>query len=94
MARGFLRPVDGSIPVQALLYNDEESLASQDSVGIYYGCVNHTVKYSRLVFHLLSETVLKNLLNIKMERSMSLPTVFSTLTLNEWRPIHFKWIFR
>ncbi|KAF8809965.1 vacuolar protein sorting-associated protein 36 [Phlegmacium glaucopus] len=37
MARGFPRPVDGSIPVQALLYNDEELLASQDGVGIYYG---------------------------------------------------------
>lgn len=37
MARGFLRPVDGSIPAQALLYNDEELLASQDNVGIYYG---------------------------------------------------------
>jgi len=37
MARGFPRPVDGSIPIQALLYNDEEPLASQDSVGIYYG---------------------------------------------------------
>lgn len=40
MARDFLRPVDGSIPVQALLYNDEEPLASQDGVGIYYGCVD------------------------------------------------------
>jgi len=37
MTPGFTRPVDGSIPVQALLYNDEESLASQDGVGIYYG---------------------------------------------------------
>ncbi|KAK7045959.1 Vacuolar protein-sorting-associated protein 36 [Paramarasmius palmivorus] len=29
--------VDGSIPVQALLYNDEDLLASQDAVGIYDG---------------------------------------------------------
>jgi ESCRT-II complex subunit VPS36 len=33
------RPVDGTIPVQALLYNDEEIHASQDSVGIYDGYV-------------------------------------------------------
>lgn len=44
MARGFQRPVDGSIPVQALLYNDEELLASQDGVGIYCGCVNPRYK--------------------------------------------------
>ncbi|KAF9566050.1 hypothetical protein CPC08DRAFT_704135 [Agrocybe pediades] len=35
--RRYTRPVDGTIPVQALLYNDEELLASQDSVGIYDG---------------------------------------------------------
>ena len=40
MARGFPRQVDGSIPIQALLYNDEEPLASQDGVGIYYECVD------------------------------------------------------
>ncbi|KAF8630077.1 hypothetical protein AX17_005475 [Amanita inopinata Kibby_2008] len=31
------RPVDGTIPVQALLYDDEEYLASKDGVGIYDG---------------------------------------------------------
>lgn len=31
------RFIDGSIPVQALLYDDEELLASQDGVGIYDG---------------------------------------------------------
>ncbi|THH15875.1 hypothetical protein EW146_g4671 [Bondarzewia mesenterica] len=31
------RSVDGTIPVPALLYNDEDSLASQDGVGIYDG---------------------------------------------------------
>lgn len=35
--RRFTRPVDGTIPVQALLYNDEEIHATQDSVGIYDG---------------------------------------------------------
>ncbi len=35
----YSRPVDGTIPVIALLYNDEESYASQDSVGIYDGYV-------------------------------------------------------
>ncbi|KAI9461946.1 EAP30/Vps36 family-domain-containing protein [Lactarius psammicola] len=35
--RKYTRPVDGTIPVVALLYNDEESYASQDSVGIYDG---------------------------------------------------------
>jgi hypothetical protein len=29
--------VDGTIPVTALLYNDEENYASQDGVGIYDG---------------------------------------------------------
>lgn len=31
--------VDGTIPVQALLYDDEDLLASQESVGIYDGYV-------------------------------------------------------
>jgi hypothetical protein len=31
------RSIDGTIPVPALLYNDEENYASQDSVGIYDG---------------------------------------------------------
>ncbi|KAF8883888.1 EAP30/Vps36 family-domain-containing protein [Gymnopilus junonius] len=35
--RRYTRAVDGTIPIQALLYNDEELLASQDSVGIYDG---------------------------------------------------------
>jgi hypothetical protein len=35
----YTRSVDGTIPVSALLYNDEESYASQDSVGIYDGYV-------------------------------------------------------
>jgi hypothetical protein len=29
--------VDGSIPIQALLYDDEELFSSQDGVGIYNG---------------------------------------------------------
>ncbi|TFK65876.1 hypothetical protein BDN72DRAFT_800733 [Pluteus cervinus] len=36
------RSVDGSIPVPALLYNDEELLASQDGVGIYDGSQKST----------------------------------------------------
>uniref|UniRef100_A0A8H7XLD4 Vacuolar protein-sorting-associated protein 36 n=1 Tax=Psilocybe cubensis TaxID=181762 RepID=A0A8H7XLD4_PSICU len=35
--RRYTKQVDGTIPVQALLYNDEELLASQDGVGIYDG---------------------------------------------------------
>ncbi|KAF7296548.1 GLUE N-terminal domain-containing protein [Mycena chlorophos] len=35
--RRFTKSVDGTIPVQALLYNDEELLASQDGLGIYDG---------------------------------------------------------
>ena len=31
------RSVDGTIPVTALLYDDEESYASQDGIGIYDG---------------------------------------------------------
>lgn len=52
MARGFPRQVDGSIPIQALLYNDEEPLASQDGVGIYYECVDKLP----FVYHLFSMT--------------------------------------
>ncbi|KAF9491581.1 hypothetical protein BDN71DRAFT_1579362 [Pleurotus eryngii] len=39
--RMYTRSVDGTIPVQALLYDDEELVAVQDSVGIYdgYACV-------------------------------------------------------
>jgi hypothetical protein len=35
--RRYTRPVDGTIPVTALLYDDEENYASQDNVGIYDG---------------------------------------------------------
>ncbi|KAJ7601238.1 EAP30/Vps36 family-domain-containing protein [Mycena floridula] len=35
--RRFTTAVDGTIPIQALLYDDEELLASQDGVGIYIG---------------------------------------------------------
>jgi ESCRT-II complex subunit VPS36 len=34
--------VDGTIPIPALLYNDEELLSSQDGVGIYDGYVSHS----------------------------------------------------
>lgn len=37
--RRFTTSVDGSIPIPALLYDDEDLLASQDSVGIYDGYV-------------------------------------------------------
>lgn len=33
----FTRPVDGSIPVPALLYDDEQLLSNQDGVGLYDG---------------------------------------------------------
>ncbi|KZT68632.1 hypothetical protein DAEQUDRAFT_324930 [Daedalea quercina L-15889] len=35
--RRYSKAVDGTIPVQALLYEDEELLCSQDSIGIYDG---------------------------------------------------------
>jgi len=35
--RRYTRPVDGTIPVPALLYNDEEIHANQDGVGVYDG---------------------------------------------------------
>lgn len=35
----YTKPVDGTIHVQALLYDDEELLTTQDGVGIYDGCV-------------------------------------------------------
>lgn len=37
--RRFTISVDGTIPISALLYDDEDLLASQDSVGIYDGYV-------------------------------------------------------
>jgi len=37
--RRYTTSIDGTIPVPALLYDDEELLASQDGVGIYDGCV-------------------------------------------------------
>ena len=89
MARGFWRPVDGSIPIQALLYNDEEPLASQDNVGIYYGCVDRLP----FVFRFFNDLVLTNLPITKMERSMSQPTASFTSMFNRWWPIRFKWIF-
>jgi ESCRT-II complex subunit VPS36 len=33
----YSRSIDGSIPVAALLYDDEENYANQDNVGIYDG---------------------------------------------------------
>ena len=33
----YTKSVDGTIPVPALLYEDEDLLASQDGVGIYDG---------------------------------------------------------
>ena len=35
--QAYSRPVDGSIPVPALLYDDESLLATQHSVGLYDG---------------------------------------------------------
>ena len=90
MARGFPSPVDGSIPIQALLYNDEEPLASQDSVGIYYGYVDRLP----FVFRFFNGLALTNPPNTKMERSMSQPTASFTSMLNGWWPILFRWIFR
>ena len=37
--RRFTTAVDGTIPIPALLYSDEDLLTSQDGVGIYDGCV-------------------------------------------------------
>ena len=34
------RSLDGSIPVQALLYPDETLIASQGNIGLYDGCVS------------------------------------------------------
>ena len=33
----YTKPVDGTIPVPALLYDDEEILVTQEGVGIYDG---------------------------------------------------------
>jgi ESCRT-II complex subunit VPS36 len=35
--KSYTKKIDGTIPVQALLYDDEQSLGSQDGVGIYDG---------------------------------------------------------
>lgn len=39
----YTRSVDGTIPVSALLYDDEDNYASQDNVGIYDGYFSFTV---------------------------------------------------
>ena len=55
----YTRPVDGTIPVPALLYDDEELLASQENTGIYDGYVQaylsftHCSKYSSLLDYLV-----------------------------------------
>ena len=36
----YTKPVDGTIPIPALLYDDEDLLASQDGLGIYDGWVS------------------------------------------------------
>ena len=35
--KSYTRPIDGTIPVQALLYDDEQLLGSQEGAGIYDG---------------------------------------------------------
>jgi hypothetical protein len=35
--KSYTKPIDGTIPVQALLYDDEQLLGSQEGVGIYDG---------------------------------------------------------
>lgn len=35
----YTKPVDGTIPIPALLYEDEDLLASQEGLGIYDGYV-------------------------------------------------------
>lgn len=47
----FTSSVDGSIPVSALLYDDEQLLATQDGVGIYDGYV---LSLLRLSYYLAS----------------------------------------
>lgn len=48
--RRYTRSVDGTIPVQALLYDDEELVAVQDSVGIYDG-------YASVGFHPIARQI-------------------------------------
>jgi len=35
--KSYTKPIDGTIPIQALLYDDEQLLGSQEGVGIYDG---------------------------------------------------------
>jgi len=44
------RSVDGTIPIPALLYDDEELLASQENVGVYDGYVYFQMLYLCLRF--------------------------------------------
>ncbi|THU85418.1 hypothetical protein K435DRAFT_869276 [Dendrothele bispora CBS 962.96] len=48
--RRFTKSVDGSIPVQALLYNDEDLFTSQDGVGIYDGTQKSPAHQSGVVY--------------------------------------------
>jgi hypothetical protein len=51
--RRYTSSVDGTIPVLALLYGDEELLASQDGVGIYDGCVCFLSSTWHIIFGVL-----------------------------------------
>ena len=48
------RSLDGSIPVQALLYPDETLIASQGNIGLYDGSVFLLSAYCQLMRRVLS----------------------------------------
>lgn len=52
--------VDGTIPIQALLYTDEQLLASQEGVGIYNGSVTLFLQRSHKIDNTPSSQVFRN----------------------------------
>ena len=71
------RPVDGTIPVPALLYNDEEIHASQDGVGIYDGYVSQLVVIAR-INSAMNNAVRRNPLTTNLVLCTSHHTDYST----------------
>ncbi|KAG9310899.1 EAP30/Vps36 family-domain-containing protein [Chiua virens] len=77
--RRFTTTIDGSIPVQALLYNDEDLLASQDNVGIYDG-LQKVANYQSGTVHVSSHRLFFVNSHRPISHSFSLDLVHITRT--------------
>jgi len=77
--------VDGTIPIQALLYTNEQLLASQEGVGIYDGYA-----YPAYAIHnqITDAAVSRNLHLTNQASSRSHPIAYSTWTKRPRKIIH------